>query len=66
MHAGKEAIKAYKKDKGSNKTDAMGFTTVAKHRAKMQGQGTWTNNHELAYKNYLNTVWRRFTTEKCH
>lgn len=54
----------YKKEndngtKGSNKTDAMGFTTLKKHRAKMRGQGIWTEiasvtgNHEEAYKNYI-------------
>ncbi len=42
----------YKKDKGSNKTDAMGFITIDKHRAKMRGQSIWTKAHERAYKNY--------------
>lgn len=40
-------------DKGkANKTDAMGFTTLHKHRSKLMGQGTWTDSHEQAYKNY--------------
>ena len=53
--AGKEAVKSYKKGKGSNRTDAMGFTTLAKHKAKMEGQGIWSDSHDLAYKNYLKT-----------
>lgn len=38
----------------SNKTDAMGYTTIHKHRAKMMGQGIWSNDHEAAYNNYVN------------
>jgi len=57
--AGKAAVKAYRK--GSNKTDAMGLTTLAKHKAKMEGQGTWGDNHDMAYKNYLNTGKFSFT-----
>ena len=53
--AGKEAVKSYKEGKGSNRSDAMGFTTLAKHRAKMEGQGIWTDSHELAYRNHLKT-----------
>jgi len=38
---------------GSDTADSMGFTTLARHRRKMMGQGTWTpNNHEAAYRNY--------------
>ncbi|KKN88747.1 hypothetical protein LCGC14_0246380 [marine sediment metagenome] len=38
--------------KGANKTDSMGFISLDKHRHKMEGQGTWLDEHEAAYKNY--------------
>jgi hypothetical protein len=56
--AGKESVKAYKEGnngKGSNRADGIGFTTIKKHKAKMEGQGTWLDSHDLAYKNYLKT-----------
>ena len=39
----------------SNKTDAMGYTTLEKHRAKLDGMGMWKPVHEQAYQNYLKT-----------
>ena len=36
----------------SNKTDAMGYTTIHKHRAKLLGTRGWTPKHEEAYQNY--------------
>ena len=47
---GEKPVKAYRK--GSNKTDAMGFTTLDKHMRKMQAHDMWTDEHDKAYKNY--------------
>lgn len=41
----------YGKNK-SNKTDAMGYTTIHKHRAKLLGTRGWSPKHEEAYQNY--------------
>ncbi len=46
-----EKVKQFNK---VNKTDAQGWTTLAKHRAKMMGLGLWKEDtHGKAYDNYL-------------
>ncbi len=51
--SGKSAVAAYKD--GSNVTDAMGLTTLAKYRKTAMGMGKWSmlkGGHEEAWKNY--------------